>query len=232
MAFGQDTMPKNAKTRFDSKTTRCRIKLIADEPAEVLLDGALFSAEETSGSMRKLLRQCRLFYLLYLSQPAGDRAIYRAVRRGGAKKVLEIGIGTGKRSLRIIELASRDGGPAEFIGIDLYEAHPAGASRISLKSAYAMLKRTRARARLVPGDAFSALARTANEIGPCDLIVISRDQFGEPLDRAWFYLPRLLRANTCVYIERAADGERPGRFELLSHDEIQRRAAPPSRRAA
>lgn len=182
--------------------------------------------------MRKLLRHCRLFYLLYLSQPAGDRAIYRAVRRTGAKKVLEIGIGTGKRSMRIVEVASRDGQSAEFIGIDLYEARPEGASRISLKSAHAMLKQTRARARLVPGDAFSALARTANEIGPCDIIVISSDQLGEPLDRAWFYLPRLLREQTRVFIERAADGERPAGFELMSHAEIHRRAAPLSRRAA
>lgn len=182
--------------------------------------------------MRKLLRQCRLFYLLYLSQPAGDRAIYRALRRGAGQKVLEIGVGTGRRSLRIIELASRDGLPAEFIGIDLYEARPDGTSRISLKSAHSMFKQTRARARLVPGDAFSALARTANEIGPCDLIVISSDQLGEPLDRAWFYLPRLLRENTRVFVERPADGARPGCFELISHAEIRRRAAPLSRRAA
>lgn len=182
--------------------------------------------------MHKLLRQCRLFYLLYLSQPASDRAVYRAVRREGAKKILEIGLGTGTRSLRIIEVASRGDSTTEYIGIDLYEAGPPSANRISLKAAHAMLKRTRARARLIPGDAYSALARSANEIGPCDLIVIAADQQGEPLDRAWFYLPRLLREKTQVFVERPANDERPGGFELLSHAEVRRRAAPCSRRAA
>jgi hypothetical protein len=182
--------------------------------------------------MRKLLSRFRLFYLLYLSQPVADRTIYRAVRRGGVKKVLEIGIGTGKRSLRIIEIASGSGSPVEFIGIDLYEARPAGSAQISLRAAHAAIKQTKARARLIPGDIYSALARTANEIGPCDLIVIAGDQQGEPLNRAWFYLPRLLRATTRVYLEQLADSGRPASFELVPHAEIQRRAAAVYRRAA
>jgi hypothetical protein len=36
-----------------------------------------------------------------------------------------------------------------------------------------------------------------------ELLVISADQTGESLDRAWFYVPRLLAMNASVYVEKA-----------------------------
>ena len=187
--------------------------------------------------MGKLLNSCRLFYLAHFSQPAKDRVIYRAIRRGKVRSVLELGMGDAVRSSRMIEAIKWTGGVAGvyYTGIDLFElSAAAGQNKLSLKAAHCKLKPTGARIRLVPGDLLTALAQAANEIGPCDLIVISADQAGESLTKAWFYIPRLLHPSTHVFVERA-DGEKtPASFELLPHDEVRRlaQASVPRRTAA
>jgi hypothetical protein len=199
--------------------------------------------------MGKLLTLSRFFYLAYFSQPARDRTLYRAIRRGAANHILELGMGGGVRAGRLIEMARRTGlaDTIHYTGIDLFELSPPGKERLSLKAAHCQLKTTRARVRLVPGDAYTALASAANHIGQCDLIVISGSgnlcQVGEgrqgaacldtdPLARAWFYVPRLLHPATQVFVERAGEGKDPPRFELLAHDEIRRRAQSATRRRA
>lgn len=187
-------------------------------------------------NMRRLLDAIRLAHLAYFSKPASDRVIYRAIRRTRARKILELGVRAGQRARRMIEVATRcAGGPVSYAGIDLFELRePAENDGHSLKEAHSLLKPTGARVRLIPGDPFTALARMANEIGPCDLVVIASDQPAESLERAWFYVPRLLHAATSVFIERPSSEQTPARFELLAHDEIRRRAArrAPRRRAA
>ncbi|HJT32114.1 MAG TPA: hypothetical protein VJ783_08725 [Pirellulales bacterium] len=186
--------------------------------------------------MRRLLDAIRLAHLTYFSKPPGDRIIYRAIRRNRARRILEVGLRTGQRARRMIEAATR--GTDELVnyaGIDLFELRPpAESDGLSLKEIHSLLKTTPARVRLIPGDPFTALARMANEIGSCDLIVIASDQPTESLERAWFYVPRLLHAATSVFIERPGSEQTPARFELLAHDEIRRRAAQcrPRRRAA
>ena len=121
-----------------------------------------------------------------------------------------------------------------YTGIDLFESSPDGKARLSLKTAHCLLQASGVRVRLVPGDPFAALSRAANSIGPCDLIVISADQRGESLDRAWFYVPRLLHAASQLFFGERGEGGATGRFDLVSHDEIGRRAqaAAPRRTAA
>ena len=175
--------------------------------------------------MAKLFNSVRLFYLTYLSKPAGDRVIYRAIVRGRAKRVLEIGLGQGLRACRMIETMQRVSHEqlVSYCGIDLFElSHGQSSSRLSLKAVHCKLKPTGARVRLVPGDPFSALVAMANTIGVCDVIVIAAGHDAESLDRAWFYVPRLLHSTTQVFLE-TVDGKTP-LFESLSHDEIRRRA--------
>jgi hypothetical protein len=62
---------------------------------------------------------------------------------------------------------------------------------------------------LVPGDAFTALARTANALADTDLIVISADQDAAALDLSWFYLPRMLHAASQVVVARQGPGPEP-----------------------
>jgi hypothetical protein len=187
--------------------------------------------------MGKLTNSCRFLYLAYFSHPSGERPIYRALRRQRAKSVLEIGMGTGLRAGRMIETMRRSAGGQGicYAGIDLFELSPAaGPSKLSLKSAHCQLKPTGAKVRLVPGDPFTALARAANEIGVCDMIVVAAGHDRDSLSRAWFYVPRLLHGGTTVYLERADEESGRSSFELLPHDEIRRlaQAATPRRTAA
>lgn len=184
--------------------------------------------------MKRLLISCRAFYLAYLSKPAKDRPLYRALRRWPAARILELGMEPGRRSGRLIQLARqlRPNDTVCYTGIDLFELSPKDRpERMSLKAAHCKLQASGARVRLVPGDAFTALAAVANQLGQCDLIVVAQ-QDAEILSKAWFYVPRLLYPATRVYVEASDGGESASRFELIDHDEIRRRANASHRRTA
>lgn len=186
--------------------------------------------------MGKLLDSCRFGYLAYLSHPSADRVVYRAICRTGVKRVLELGMHDALRTRRMLKLVRRLHGSEGvcYTGIDLFESSPDGKANLSLKTAHCLLQASGVRIRLVPGDPLAALARAANSIGPCDLIVVSANQHGESLDRAWFYVPRLLHAASQVFVGEPGEGGATGRFALVGHDEIGRRAqaAAPRRTAA
>lgn len=177
--------------------------------------------------MLTLINYCRLFYLAHLSQPVGERPIYRAIRRSRIRSILEIGMGAGRRTSRMIETMRRVCGNEglHYTGIDLFELSPASdRPKLSLKQAHCKLKPTGARTRLVPGDPFTALARAANDIGPCDLIIVSAGHEPESLNRAWLYVPRLLHSTTLVFVEQPDGRTNVPSFQPLSHDDVRRRA--------
>lgn len=191
--------------------------------------------------LRELL-DLKYLYLAYFSQPAADRILYRAIRRNKVRRILEVGVGTGDRAQRMIALALRNKSaePVEYTGIDLFESRREH-DGISLKLAHRMLSQTAARVRLVPGDAFSALSRTANVLANnTDLIIVSADQDADSLAKAWFYVPRMLHARSLVYREEVAGAtapdvivQKPARnLRLVSRDEIDELARPQSRRRA
>ena len=74
--------------------------------------------------------------------------------------------------------------------------------------------------RLVPGDPLSALTRVANSLAGTDVVIISLDQTGDLLDQAWRYVPRMLHADSLVYLERP--GKKPGetKFDVISPGQI------------
>ncbi|HVA45622.1 MAG TPA: hypothetical protein VNH11_04480 [Pirellulales bacterium] len=153
------------------------------------------------------------------------------------KRILELGMHDGLRTRRMLDLVRRTRGVGNlcYTGIDLFESSPrSDSARLSLKHAHCMLQPTGVRIRLVPGDPFAALSRAANSIGECDLIVVSADQAGESLERAWFYFPRLMHAATLVYVGQPGEGPATVRFMLLEHDKIrqQANAGTPRRTAA
>jgi hypothetical protein len=173
-------------------------------------------------------------YLCYLSKPASHRPIYRAVCRQRARKILQLGIGTGRRALRLIEAASlgRPVSEVEFSGIDLFEARSAmDGPGLTLKMTHRLLRNTVARIRLVPGDPLSALAQIANDLGQVDLVLISARLDPQRLAPAWFYLPRLLHERSQVFIEQSLPGGQQ-QVRLVPRTEIESLAAVPSRRAA
>jgi len=173
----------------------------------------------------------RSLYLSYFSKPKGYRPLYRAIRKRPPTKIVELGIGTAERTLRMLELCAA-GAETNYTGIDLFEARGEGAAPgLSLKAAHTKLSTTGVKVRLVPGDPFSALSRTANASAGQDLILISADQDRESLARAWFYVPRMMHPGTLVLLEETVNGE-PVLSQLLLVDVETLAQAPKVRRAA
>ncbi len=171
----------------------------------------------------------KLFYLLHLSKPAANRIIYRAIQRARAARIIELGIGTARRAVNMIQLALGHHPAREirYAGIDLFEdrraADPPG---ISLRRAHCLLTATGARIRLVPATPADGLSRTANMLGKADLVILSA--LGDPqgLARAWFYIPRLLHDRSLVFLEEPAGGGQTA-VRPVSQAELERLAAPP-----
>jgi len=169
----------------------------------------------------------RTFYLSYLSNPSGDRLIYRTIARRRVQRILEVGVGVGQRASRMIEMAGRFCPVAEvrYVGIDQFEARSAmDGPGVTLKMAHRLLHATGARVQLIPGDPWAALSRTANSLGPVDLMVVSGRLDPRQLARAWFYVPRLLHERSVVLLEKLLPGGQSS-LRLLPGDEIETLAA-------
>lgn len=176
-------------------------------------------------------RRLRYLYLAYLSHPKADRAIYRAIRRGQVRRIVEMGIGDGRRAERMISLARSWGTdkPIRYTAIDPFElrAEQDGPG-LSLKTAYRKLKATGAKVQVVPGDPLTALARVANSLTGTDLLLISADQDDVSLQQAWFYVPRMLHAASQVFFEEIDDSG--ARWRPVSRQQIEKLAAQQAQR--
>jgi SAM-dependent methyltransferase len=175
----------------------------------------------------------RLQYLTRFSKPASDRVLYRSILHQPVRRILELGIGTGQRAVRMLELAGLDlsAGSIAYTGVDLFEARTAmNGPGITLKMAYRLLRSTGATIRLLPGDPFSALARCANELGCFDFVVISAWHDTQSLARSWFYLPRMLHANSRIFLEQGRSDA--GEFREMSPADVQNLAGAATRRRA
>lgn len=177
------------------------------------------------------VRALRYVYLGYFSQPRHNRPVYRHVRRRRVTRIVELGLGDAQRACRLIELATRRGGPrVSYTGIDLFELRGEQSKGISLKLAHRRLAGTGARVRLVPGDPYAALGATANSLVGTELVIVSCDQDPQAMQKAWFYLPRMLAREAAVFIEQPAeDGLQ---LRRIPADDLNRLATPPSRRKA
>ncbi len=178
----------------------------------------------------------KYLHLAYLSHPSSERLLYRAIRKLRIRTIVELGVGSGQRAARMIEVALRYNGgqPVRYTGIDLFESRPSSTPGVTIKCAYRTLKPLGANVQLVPGDPYSALARCANSLTSTDLLIIAADQDEASLSRAWFYVPRMLSERSLVYLEKIGDGEKRV-FHSMTHAEIETLAsavAAPRRRAA
>ena len=144
------------------------------------------------------------FYFSYLSKPAADRVLYRAIRRLKPRRILELGVGLGVRTRRLIATSLRyqSAEDLRYIGIDQFEARPATvAPGLTLKQAHCAIKYASVRVQLLPGDPYSTLARSANSLTNVDLMLIAADQDPAALERSWFFVPRMLHDRSLVMRE-------------------------------
>ena len=182
-----------------------------------------------------IINRLKSIHLSHFSKPPAERPIYRAIAKQQIRSIVELGVGTGVRSRQMIEQARRcsNTGEVRYTGIDLFETRGDGVPvGLPLIKAHRMLKATGASVQLVPGDPFSALARVANSLGRTDLVVISADQEERPLQRAWFYLPRVLHEGSVVFIEEPGKGGPQYALRQMTRDEIDWLASPHARRWA
>jgi hypothetical protein len=166
-------------------------------------------------------------HLSRFSKPKGERCLYRAIHELRPRKIVEMGVGMGLRSQRMIQLAvtCADGAPVEYTGIDLFEARPANDPGMTLKRAYRTLGQFGARIRVLPGDPYSALSTAANQLTDTDLVVIGGDQDRDSLARAWFFLPRMLHGDARVFLSEPSTSSQGDVFVPISQIEMARLAA-------
>ena len=139
----------------------------------------------------------KCFYLRFVSQPKHERTLYRWISKHRPTSIVEIGIHDAKRTERMIQVAASysKGAKISYCGIDLFEMDPQPGS-LSLREAHKRLAKLGASIRLLPGDPFSALSRSANAVANADMFVANRSV--EEIGAAWFYVPRMLRSNAEV----------------------------------
>jgi hypothetical protein len=181
-----------------------------------------------------ILRRLKCFCIANFSQPDSERCLYRAIRRDGASSIVELGLGTARRALRMIEMATTRGQHVRYAGIDEFESRAPDRPGLTLKQAYQSLRPTGAAIQLVPGDPLTALARVANSLTGTDLLIVSADVDAASLRAAWRYVPRMLHRHSRVYLEEACADGGVRRFVRLSTGEINRLAElyQPHRKAA
>lgn len=184
--------------------------------------GALDRADARRG-----MNRLKTTYLLNFSQPSVDRPVYRAIHDRRAVAILEVGLGQGVRTERMLRLAAEGAADRKvvYVGFDPFEARDTCDGRgLSIRHAYARLRECGAALRLVPGDPLGSLARTANTLGPIDLVVISTPSL-EWLSHGWYYFPRLLSPEALLFVREAAAGDASRPFTVITADEATRRAS-------
>lgn len=149
----------------------------------------------------------RSFWLARFSQPAAERVVYRHVLRSRPTRILEIGLGLLVRTERLLGALDRPGAdPVAYVGLDRFEGRaPSDPPGVSLKQAHRRLNGL-ARVRFVPGNPDTSLARLCNQLGTFDLVLVSADNDERHMERAWFFIRRLVTPQTTVLVETAAGG--------------------------
>jgi hypothetical protein len=182
-----------------------------------------------------ILSQLRSLYFRYFSKPQSDSPVYKAIRRHAARKIVELGIGNGRRALRMIEVAktTSPGHDICYIGMDMFEGRSeSDGPRLSLKAAHQLLRRDGVRVQLVPGNPPESLVRVANSLLKIDLLIVPAEMDSPASSRVWFFVPRMLHQRSVVFVERVLDDGRralrvkpPAEIDELASVGTRRRAA-------
>lgn len=158
--------------------------------------------------MRKLSK-FQFWALTWFSKPACDRQLYKLAAKLKPKSIVHFGLGNLRQAETLITVCQNVSGLEEirFTGVDLFEARPRKVPGLTLKEAHRTLAATGAKSRVFPGEATTSLPRLANQLSGTDLLVISLEGSRQTLDPCWFFIPRMLQANSLVLVqEQAATG--------------------------
>lgn len=165
-------------------------------------------------------------YLAYFSKPKSERQIYQQVKKLQVRRIVEVGIGSIERAVRIVSVAQRfsGGAPITYTGFDWFEERSAGQAPLPLIHAHRQMQLCNAKARLVPGYPPATLPQIANSLQRTDLMLISHLVEDAALERTWFYMPRMCHPGTIVLRERQSGSTGETTFERLTLDDLERRS--------
>jgi hypothetical protein len=153
-------------------------------------------------------------YWKHLSKPVSERALFLHVLENPLTSVLEVGMGTGERIIRLLALnpSVSEAKPIRYTAIDPFESNPdaskSGLPVLSLKTAHRLLSERGVKAHLVPGEPANAVARVAHSVLPSDLVII--DGYWEQGDihsqaiAQW--LPRLCHVDSAIFVAKKPGG--------------------------
>ena len=169
-----------------------------------------------------MTRWLNYLWLAHFSKPKGERILFRLIKQHPVRSIVEIGVADLARAERLIAFAGNfvPNGELRYTAIDLFEGRDNPSTGVSLKEAHARLKQYDAKIKVIPGDPFSALARTANSLAGTDLVLIAEDVDADSMQRAWMYLPRTLHETSRVLV--AMNTEDGPVYRQLHHEEIIR----------
>jgi hypothetical protein len=172
--------------------------------------------------------------LAFLAQPKADRQLYRLLKRQQVARIVEIGIRTIERTASLIEVAQRFApeGNVAYTGLDWFDARPAEQSPLTLKQTHTALKGTSAKVRLVPGAPAQSLVAVANAHQNTQLLLIASSVTDEELESAWYYVPRMLRAESLIMREWVNREGEPAYRQISVSDLADRAESAARRRAA
>ncbi len=113
------------------------------------------------------------FYWERIAKPASDRELYRHLIATPISSVMELGIGRGERMRRIARLVHFPEGCTQlrYIGLDRFESATDQSQHLTLKQAHQQAMQLGFKATLIPGEINSSIARAAQKVGSCDLII-------------------------------------------------------------
>ena len=153
----------------------------------------------------------RYAFLAFLSKPREDRRLYRLAKQRRIQRIVELGIGSLERTLRLISVCQRYSPEAaiSYTGLDAFDERAAEQQPLSLKEAHRRIKAVGAAARLMPGGPTAALPTVANSLLGTDLLLISPDADLDAQGGGWFYVPRILHSGSAVLRGLAGVDETP-----------------------
>jgi hypothetical protein len=181
-----------------------------------------------------VLSRIRLFCSCHFSKSQSDRPLYRAISQSHARKIVELGVSTGQRAVRMIEIArlASPGQEIHYIGLDPFEGRSEGdGPGLTLKAAHQLLRGDGIRVQLVPGNLADSLVRVANSLGKIDLLIVPSALESASFVRTWFFVPRMLHDESVVFIERTLDDGQM-LLEIKPRNEIDALASAGIRRQA
>lgn len=172
----------------------------------------------------KKLSKFQFWGLTWFSKPVCDRQLYKLAAKLQPKSIVQFGLGNLRQAETLITVCQNCSGLEEirFTGVDLFEARSQKVPGLTLKEAHRVLAATGARSRVFPGEIASSLPRLANQLGGTELLLITLEGGRQVLDPCWFFIPRMLQANSLVLIQEHAAAGSP--YQQLSLAEVEQLA--------